>query len=212
MKKRIFAAILTSLLVAFSAVSCGAPRYSEDEIRGALEELLPKSHELNVIYFGEGLPLSNDNALVEEFYGMFESDIEAINYHPVDPACGYANETEIREATLEVFTADYAEYLFERAFSGISAVFNEDGEEAYTKTAIYAMYLEQDGLLTARINLADEAIPLGREYDLGGMKIVDADENTVVVEIPTTMDGRALDVELRLVKTDAGWRLDSPTY
>ncbi|MBQ8187741.1 MAG: hypothetical protein IJ037_12865 [Clostridia bacterium] len=212
MKNRVLAAILTSLLLAFSVASCGSSRYSEDEIRGALEELLPKSHALNVIYFGEGLPLADDNALVEEFYGMFDSDIEAINYHPVDPDCGYANETEIREATLEVFTADYAEYLFERAFSGISATFNEGGEEAYTTTAVYAMYLEQDGILTARINLAEEAIPLGREYDLAGMKILDEAENTVTVEIPTTMDGRALDVELRLVKTDAGWRLDSPTY
>ena len=165
-----------------------------------------------MIYFGEGLPLSDDAALVETFYGMFDSDVEAINYHPVDPACGYTSEEDIREATLEVFTADYSEYLFSRAFKGISEEFNEDGATAYTATAIYAMYLEQDGLLTARINLADDAIPLGRTYDLDGMKILDADENLVVVEVPTEMNGKALDVELRLIKTPDGWRLDSPTY
>lgn len=210
MKKRIFCTLLTSLLLAFT--SCGGTSYSEEEIRAALENLLPKSHELNEIYFGEGLPMADDASLVEEFYGLFDSDVEAINYHPVDPGCGYTNETEIREATLAVFTEEYSEYLFGRAFSGISATFNEGEEEEYTATAVYAMYLEQDGILTVRINLADEAIPLGREYDLDGMKILDTDEDTVVVEVPTTMNGAALDVELRLVLTDDGWRLDSPTY
>lgn len=208
MKKRIAAA----LLILLTLTSCGGGVHSEEEIRTVLDELLPKSFELNEIYFGEGLPMSNDKAMVEQFYGMFDSDVEAINYHPVDVSCGYTTETDIREATLEVFTADYAEYLFGRAFSGISATFNEGEEQEYTSTAVYAMYIEQDGILTVRINLDEEAIPLGRTYDLDGMELTENEENFVIAKIPTEMDGRALDVELRLVKTADGWRLDSPTY
>lgn len=208
MKKRIAAA----LLILLTLTSCGGGVHSEEEIRTVLDELLPKSFELNEIYFGEGLPMSNDKAMVEQFYGMFDSDVEAINYHPVDVSCGYTTETDIREATLEVFTADYAEYLFGRAFSGISATFNEGEEQEYTSTAVYAMYIEQDGILTVRINLDEEAIPLGRTYDLDGMELTENEENFVIAKIPTEMDGRALDVELRLVKTPDGWRLDSPTY
>lgn len=208
MKKRIAAA----MLILLTLTSCGGGVHSEEEIRTVLDELLPKSFELNEIYFGEGLPMSNDKAMVEQFYGMFDSDVEAINYHPVDVSCGYTTETEIREATLEVFTADYAEYLFGRAFSGISATFNEGEEQEYTSTAVYAMYIEQDGILTVRINLDEEAIPLGRTYDLDGMELTENEENFVIAKIPTEMDGRALDVELRLVKTADGWRLDSPTY
>lgn len=208
MKKRIAAV----LLILLTLTSCGGGVHSEEEIRTVLDELLPKSFELNEIYFGEGLPMSNDKAMVEQFYGMFDSDVEAINYHPVDVSCGYTTETDIREATLEVFTADYAEYLFGRAFSGISATFNEGEEQEYTSTAVYAMYIEQDGILTVRINLDEEAIPLGRTYDLDGMELTENAENFVIAKIPTEMDGRALDVELRLVKTPDGWRLDSPTY
>lgn len=208
MKKRIAAA----LLILLTLTSCGGGVHSEEEIRTVLDELLPKSFELNEIYFGEGLPMSNDKAMVEQFYGMFDSDVEAINYHPVDVSCGYTTETDIREATLEVFTADYAEYLFGRAFSGISATFNEGEEQEYTSTAVYAMYIEQDGILTVRINLDEEAIPLGRTYDLDGMELTENAENFVIAKIPTEMDGRALDVELRLVLTPDGWRLDSPTY
>lgn len=208
MKKRIAAA----LLILLTLTSCGGGVHSEEEIRTVLDELLPKSFELNEIYFGEGLPMSNDKAMVEKFYGMFDSDVEAINYHPVDVSCGYTTETDIREATLEVFTADYAEYLFGRAFSGISATFNEGEEQEYTSTAVYAMYIEQDGILTVRINLDEEAIPLGRTYDLDGMELTENAENFVIAKISTEMDGRALDVELRLVLTPDGWRLDSPTY
>ena len=210
MKKRI-AAALTALLLT-SLTSCSGGVHSEEEIRAALDTLLPKSFELNEIYFGEGLPMSNDKEKVEEFYSIFDSDVESINYHPVDISCGYTTETDIREATLEVFTDDYADYLFGRAFSGISATFNEGEEQEYTSTAVYAMYIEQDGILTVRINLADEAIPLGREYDLDSMELIENEENFVIAKIPTVMDGRELEVELRLVKTDAGWRLDSPTY
>lgn len=210
MKKRI-AAALAALILA-SLTSCASNAHTEEEIRSELEILLPKSFELNEIYFGEGLPMSNDKEKVEEFYSIFDSDVQAINYHPVDASCGYTTETDIREATLAVFTPDYAEYLFGRAFSGISATFNEGGEQEYTSTAVYAMYIEQDGILTVRINLAEEAIPLGRTYDLDGMKLIENEENFVVAEIPTEMNGRALDVELRLVKTADGWRLDSPTY
>ena len=212
MKKRLISALLGVFVLLLSLVSCGGGAYTEEEIRAALEELLPKSFELNEIYFGEGLPMSDDKSLVEEFYGIFDSDVEAINYHPVDSSCGYTTETDIREATLAVYTADYSEYLFGRAFSGISATFNEGGEQEYTSTAVYAMYIEQDGILTVRINLADEAIPLGREYDLDGMELKTNEESFVVVTIPTVMNGKALDVDLRLIRTADGWRLDSPTY
>ena len=44
------------------------------------------------------------------------------------------------------------------------------------------------------------------------MELTENAENFVIAKIPTEMDGRALDVELRLVLTPDGWRLDSPTY
>lgn len=200
---------LASLLI---LPSCGGLKVSEDEIRAALEELLPKSEELNVIYFGEGLPMTEDAEILQSFYDSFVTDVKSINYHPVDPECGYATETDIREATLEVFTESYSEYLFERAFNGISATYDEGTEEQHTETAVYAMYIEQNGILTERIDLADEAIPLGRVYRLDELEIVRTKENYVVVSIPTELDGRALDVELKIVQTENGWRLDSPTY
>jgi len=208
MKKytKIIAFLLTLTLAASALISCG-PKVEIDEVREILNDLLPKAEELNVIYFGEGLPISSDRELVEEFYSSCVSDIEMINYHPVDPECGYTSEDDIRRATLEVFTEGYSEYLFERAFSGITAVMDQG-----KYNAIYAMYLMQYDTLTVRLDLADDAIKLGRVYDVSTAEIVRKRSNYVIVSVSSTLDGVASDIELKLVKTTNGWRLDSPTY
>lgn len=212
-KKALFLIIFSviSIIFTLSAASCGE-KVDMDEVKAALSELLPKSEELNVIYFGEGLPISDDREQVEKFYNSFDSDIKAINYHPVAEDCGYSNETDIRNATLEVFTENYSEYLFERAFKGISAVLNEGSEDEHTVTATYALYIEMDGILTVRMDMGDEAMELGREYDVSGAELVSCRGGVVTVSVPSTMNGVASDIELRLVKTENGWRLDSPTY
>lgn len=213
MKKhtRIIAFFITLVIATTALFSCGSS-VDIDEIREVLSDLIPKSEELNVIYFGEGLPISSDRELVEKFYSSFDSDIEMINYHPVDPDCGYTSEDEIRAATLEVFTAEYSEYLFERAFNGISATLGEGTDSQTNVSAIYAMYIMQKNTLTVRLDLADEAIPLGRVYDISAAEIVRTRGNYVVVSVPSTFDGKSEDIELKLVKTPDGWRLDSPTY
>ena len=210
---RLFSLPVLILLLSGILLSCGGGmKVTEDEMRGVLAELLPKAEELNVIYFGEGLPMTEDADVLNAFYDSFDTDITSINYQPVDPSCGYTTEQQIREATLEVFTPSYASYLFERAFTGISATYDEGTENQHRETAVYAMYIEQNGILTARIDLAEEALPLGRTYDLNNLIINRTRENYVVVTIPTELNGRALDVELKLVSTEAGWRLDCPTY
>ena len=210
MKKIILFAI--SVFFVITLCSCGA-KYSEEEIKAALDELIPASYEMNEIYFGKGLPISEDEETLNEFYSHFDSDIEMINYHPVSADCPYQNETELREATLAVFTEDYAEYLFQRAFAGISAQMQNIEGLTEVHNAIYAMYIEENGVLTVRLNLEDDAIPLGREFKIDELKIVAQKDNIVVVSIPTFINSvYSMEVELRLVKTQNGWRLDSPTY
>lgn len=180
-------------------------------MRDVVEPLIEKSEELNEIYFGEGLPLTVDADEAQAFYSSFDTDVEAISYHPVDKSCGYESIDDIKEATLEVFTEDYSDYLFTLAFTGISDVVN-DGVGDKTETSSYARYLEQSGMLTARIDLADDAITLGRVYRTEELEIVREKDNYVLVKIPTELNGKQCDVELKLVLTNDGWRLDTPTY
>lgn len=239
MKKYIIP-LLTALLLS----SCGnAVHYDPAELKTALDELLPLSYELNEIYFGEGLPQTDDQALVDKLYGAFAANVKSLNYHPVAEDCGYSSIAEIKAATEAVFTEDYCTYLYELAFDGISSdkveveaeteAEEEEGEigegeiiesggeitSSYTApvmldvTASYARYLEQNGILTVRRDLANDAYTLGREYDTDKMEITLEKPDYVIVTVPSYMNGEYdCDVELKLVYTEEGWRLDTPTY
>ena len=211
--KRIIAAFVLVLGIVLMFVSCGGEKYTAEEIRAALDELIPASAELNEIYFGEGLPIARDEEELLELYGELDSDIEMINYAPVSPDAAYHTEEELKAATRAVFSEDYSEFLFTRGFVGItSTTTDENGEIVMAQNAIYARYIETDGILTRQIGMED-VMKLGREYDLDRMEIVSQKSDNVVVDIPTSVDGEAdVTVRIKLVMTDGGWRLDSPTY
>ena len=201
------------ILICMTAAGCSKTKHGPEEMRGILEDLLPKSAELNEIYFGKGLPTIRDENAVQAFYDSFDTDIAAISYTPVDPSSGYETVDDIKAATLEVFTEDYAQILFDRAFTGISDVFDEGLETEHRSTAVYALYLEQDGYLTKRVNMENDAIPLGRTYDLDSLEILRENGMGVQVRLKSMYDGKqSVDVELWLTETENGWRLDSPTY
>jgi len=214
MKKLPILLITTLLLLS----SCGG-KMSEEEVSAVLGELIPASYPLNEIYFGEGLPISDDRADVEAFYSAVGMDNDiSLNYHPVSPEAAYTTVEEIREATLEVFSESYANYLFTMAFDGLSSVFNEDTEEQLTQTVSYARYMETDGILTVRMNVVDEAMPLNRTYDTNDIEIIrdklSGAHGYLLVEVQSYVDGQPdVKVEVKLVKNAEGqFRLDSPTY
>ena len=156
--------ILFAVLAAMLMTSCGGT--PETEIAAALAELIPASLELNVVYFGEGLPISSDRETAEAFYESMGAGAEiSLNYHPVSPEAPYQSIDEIKEATLAVFSESYADYLFTMAFEGLSTVFDEGTETQVTKNVSYARYLENEGIMTVRMNIHEEAFPLNRTYD-----------------------------------------------
>ncbi len=215
-RRRILPAFLAVLLLSCmltAAEGCSKPKHSAEEMRTVLEDLLPKSGELNEIYFGKGLPTNRDENAVQAFYDSFDTDIAAISYTPVDPASGYETVEDIKAATLAVFTEEYAQVLFDRAFTGISDVFDEGTATEHRTTAVYALYLEQDGYLTKRVNMENDAIPLGRTYDLGSLEVLRENGTGVQVRLKSFYQGNpSVDVEIWLKETENGWRLDSPTY
>lgn len=240
MKKHILPTLAAAVLLLLLS-SCGGAKHDPAEIKTALDTLLPPSFELNEIYFGEGLPKTDDQALIDKLYGTFAANVKSLKYHPVDADCGYASIEEIMTATEEVFTPEYAAYLYELAFDGISSDSKAEETEASAEeaeigegeiiesggtvtgsyvapvamdvTASYARYLEQNGMLTVRIDLAEDAYELGREYKTDELKITEEKADSVTVTVPTYKNGEYdCDVRLKLVLTENGWRLDTPTY
>lgn len=204
--------ILICLPLLLALASC-TPANDPDTVRAVLEDLVEQSYALNEVYFGAGLPISDDREDVERFYASFDTDITSINYHPVAADAAFQSEDEIRTATEAVFSQSYCTYLFERAFSGISDTFDAGTENEVTKTATYARYIQYGETLTVRLNLADEAIPLNRTYDCANAEILENKAAYVLFSVPSTVDGLPdEEIEIKIVRENDGWRLDSPTY
>ncbi len=206
-----FAAVLL-VMVTMILTSCGGVPYTEEEVLSVAEELVEKSFELNEIYFGEGLPISDNREDVERFYSSVSVDVAAVNYHPVAEDCKYQSEAQIRQATEAVFSQSYCEYLFDLAFKGLSTIMNEGTDYQYTETASYARYIESGDVLTVRIDLIYDAMDLSRTYDFSRMEIIQQKKDYAIVSVPTEKDGQPLDIELKLIYTADGFRLDTPTY
>lgn len=203
--------ILTCLAVLLG--SCGGT--PEAEIEAALAELIPASMELNEIYFGEGLPIASDRESAQAFYDSMGAGSEiSLNYHPVSAECPYQSVEDIKAATLEVFSDSYADYLFTMAFKGLSSVFDEGTEMQVTKTVSFARYLENDGLLTVRMDIPEEAMTLNRTYDTADFTVIREKNGYILVEVQSYLDGQPDErIEVKLVKNaDGEYRLDSPTY
>lgn len=126
-----------AVIAIYAAVLCASCGKSVDvsEMIPEVRELIERSGELNEIYFGDGLPKTDDQAEIDAFYGTFAANVRSLNYTPVDGDCGYSSIDEIKAATAEVFSDDYCAYLYELAFDGISSdkaeknVESEENEE-----------------------------------------------------------------------------------
>ena len=198
--KRILSFLLTAVLL-FSLASCGGSGLSDDAIRDIYADLIEASYVLNDVYYGDGLPFVNDPETMATLAGASSR----FSYMPVDKSAPFQSEAEIREATLAVFSQPMCDHLFTLAFEGMST-----GDD---ETVVYARYIEMNEILTVRIDLADEALPMGRVYDLSGMDILNQNGSRIVASFATSVDGKpSVNVKLTLVNTPDGWRLDSPTY
>ena len=197
--KRILSVFLTALLL-LSLASCGSGM-SDGEIREIYRELVEASYTLNDVYYGDGLPFVNDPETMASLAGVSSR----YSYMPVAKTAPYQSEAEIRQATEAVFSETLCEHLFVLAFEGMST----ENEE----TVVFARYIEQDEILTVRIDLADESLPMGRTYDFDSMTIISQNKNRITASFETEMNGeKSVNVKLTLIKEEAGWRLDSPTY
>ncbi len=191
MKKNI-TLFLAIVIAALCLTSC-AKKLSEDEALSMAETLVKASLPLNEVYYGAGLPYDKS------------ADDKAVMYAPVTDAAAYKTEDALRQATLDVFTEQYAETLFMMYLTGYS-------DEA-TGGVIYARYVDNGERLT--VNLSSEPlIEKARTYDFSTAEIEKLKRKEIVVSYETLVGGEGdVRVEVTFRLTDEGeWRIDSPTY
>jgi len=208
MKKTVKIIALTAVLIlaAVMAASCGAD-YTKEELCKSAGALIEASYKINEVYFGEGLPISEeDSEDAKKFAEENGLTLENVQFLPVTEESPYTSIDEIKKDTEKVYSKEYCEYLYSMAFEGFST---EDGT-----AAVYAKYIEDEGgVLTARIDLVENALPLDRKYDLSSIKAKKMKKDMATVTVDSYIDGKKDEtLTFTLVKEEDGWRLDTPTY
>lgn len=190
--KRLFAIILCALMLLPVLTSCSQPPKVED-VRDEIAALIEASHEINEIFYGEGLPTDTSiNSGYEKF-------------HVVSATSPYRTLAEIKAASEKVYSAEYMSAIYEMMFSG--------HYDSVSGSVQQARYWENKGKL---LKLIDSTVYLTgehRTYDYSTMKIVKPSRaDYIKFEIMSEKNGEQMLVRLSAVLTDKGWRLDSPTY
>ncbi len=212
-------AVLTAaaLLAVLTGCSKGP---EEEEAKKIVAALVEASLPLNDIYYGDGMKVEKK-----------EDDMPAFYANVVDDA-PYLTEAELREATLEVFTENFASAI-------IFKTFLEGYSSEGTSGVVYARYIENGDRLQKRIDF-EQLIESGksRTYDLENIEILSSRKNEIKATLHSYVAGvRDVDVEVMIRREkrepNAGsdaetapettetnvlegggyvWRLDSPTY
>lgn len=206
--KRLTALALSAVLLVFSVLltSCSVD-YTEDEIKSAAIELIEASYEVNEIYFGKGLSVSEkDSEAAKDFAADLDVDVAAVSYLPVTEDCPYSTIEQLKELAAKVYTADYCEYLWKMAFEGVSV---EDGS-----SAVYARYItDYSGRLTVRSDLDETGADLRRTYDTENITVEKMKKDEAWVTLTSLVDGKEdISITFVLKRETNGWRLDQPTY
>ncbi len=197
--RKLTAALLSAVLLsAILLTACAMPlKISDEEALAVLQDLVPKSHAINVIFFGEGLPA------VEEGYEEEHTDTA---YFPVREDCGYDSIRAIREAAERIYSSRYLEGVYVTAFQGLSS----ESSDGMVDLSYSARYREIGGKLM--VNVAAPSVAIRGELQVLTAEVGKKTPDYVVVSSSVTENGKTFTVEFFLTRENGVWLLDGPTY
>ena len=207
MKKRIIIGIIC-LTLAISTVlslsSCSETNAPElDEVKERLVYLIEESKEVNVIFFGAGLPVYRRESAISDRKMVYLSD-NIGGYDHITEESDFVTIDAMKAAAEQVYSENYLTAVYEGAFDGILTGntgaylrFYDDGNSLYQNTTLHDFTVNE------------------RIYDYSTMKIVDpssADYINVTVESYSIANSQREEINLSFTFERGNWYLDSPTY
>ena len=189
MQKKIIKSIFTVLLMVILTVSAvGCKKVSEDEAMSLVKDLVSRSYNLNVVYYGEGLKYKDNGNSNSIYMPVLETEKDAL-------------KSVLVKETYEVFSETYAISLVDMAFNGIASEINQNAIQAR-----YIVYGDDD-----LIHVNKEYKPVVdkvSQYNFETTKITKISRRFIEATIYTTENK---EVEITLIKENNEWRLDSIT-
>jgi hypothetical protein len=223
--RKITAAVLAliSVLSVMMLPSCTNPP-ELSEIKPTIEVLIENSRKVNHMLFGEGLPIAYYEDKTDSEGNPVPVETEYENYYLVDFRAPYFEKDEeekddeekkkgngffmieqIKAEAEKVYSPDYIRPLYDMFFTGhydsdkggVVRANYIDGENGILKLKTYEAYIKGEM----------------RTFDYDSIVIIKpSTADFVTFTIDSYKDGEKLNIRLTIVKSENGWRLDSPTY
>ena len=207
MKKSFIIGLLSLLIVIsliFSMSSCSGKAPEIDGLSERFVYLIEESKDLNVIFFGIGLPVYRRNSDLANRQMIYYNDSVSGYNRVVLENSKYLNIEDMKEAAEKIFSDEYLSELYESAFDGIMI----------SDTNAYVRFYDNTEWLYQNINAGEFSL-YERIYDYSTMEIVKPSNSkyvTVSIESYTLNDPTRRTVNLSFVYENGSWLLDSPTY
>lgn len=189
MQKQILKGTISILLIAIMVVGMvGCGKVSEEEAVSYVKDLVSRSYDLNVVYYGQGIKYKEDGNSNSIYFPAAETE-------------KYMLKSVLIKDTMEVFSESLAASLISMSFNGIASEINQNAVQAR-----YIVYSDDD-----LIYVNKEYKPVVDEvatYRYDSIVITKISRRFIEAEIYTTDDKL---VEITLIKENYEWRLDSIT-
>lgn len=205
MRKRI-PALIIAIIIALSAISmssCSGKAPELDDVKDRFVYLIEGSKELNVLFFGSGLPVYERDSLLADRRGVYYND-SLTSYDHVMENARYISIEDMKYQAEKIYSSEYVTGLYESAFDGIMT----GTAQAYLRFYDNGDWLYQNANAT-NFELSE------RIYDYSTMKIVkpsNAEYVNIEIESYTLKDSKRKVISLSFVYENGNWYLDSPTY
>lgn len=184
-RKLLFFAVI---IIAVPLLSC-ASKMSDAEARSILADLIPRSQQLNAIFWGSA-------AVPEGIEPM--STVTTAQYYPVAEGFPYKTVDELKAAAGQVFSAEYLAPIYTVMF---------DGVDQYTPPRFKD---GNGGELT--VDICFDSYEFSTEIYPETAVVTEKGSGLVVAEVDCSVGGRPDKMNVTLRLQDGIWLLDSPTY
>lgn len=190
--------LLLALVLCLPLISCSKPKplkISEEEAYEVLSTLVPQSYEINVIFFGEGLPHE-------------DGEYDDTTYVEVDLVSSkYASIEAIKVDAERIYSQRYLRSIYINMFVG-SKTTSEDGLLDNDVSPRYKMI---DGKLMIDASY-DEVEIMGKLIVVSTQIVKKTPKYVSVDAVCNDENGNEINKRFFITKENGVWLLDGPTY